>query len=92
MILISFLYKISGYEKDGGTNLVISSIQSDKSIPFRMSVLIFISTIFSHFCGASVGREGAALQVGGSLGYTVGRLFKFSDIAQFECIQFAYFN
>lgn len=78
-ILISFLYKISGYEKDGGTNLVISSIQSDKSIPFRMSVLIFISTIFSHFCGASVGREGAALQVGGSLGYTVGRLFKFSD-------------
>ncbi|MBQ7429918.1 MAG: chloride channel protein [Butyrivibrio sp.] len=78
-ICIAFLYKILGYEKDGGTNLVIASIHSDKSIPFRMSVLIFISTIFSHLCGASVGREGAALQVGGSLGYTVGRLFKFSD-------------
>ena len=78
-IVIAFLYKSLGYENDGGTNLVIASIHSDKSIPFRMSVLIFISTIFSHLCGASVGREGAALQVGGSLGYTVGRLFKFND-------------
>lgn len=78
-ILIALLYKLLGYENDGGTNLVIASIHSDKSIPFRMSVLIFISTIFSHLSGASIGREGAALQVGGSLGYTLGKLFKFND-------------
>lgn len=78
-ILIALLYKVCGYENDGGTNVVIASIHSDERIPLRMSVLIFISTIFSHFCGASVGREGAALQVGGSLGYTVGRLLRFND-------------
>lgn len=78
-ILIALLYKVCGYENDGGTNVVIASIHSDKRIPLRMSVLIFLSTIFSHFCGASVGREGAALQVGGSLGYSIGRLLRFND-------------
>ena len=78
-ILIALLYKVCGYENDGGTNVVIASIHSDERIPLRMSVLIFLSTIFSHLCGASVGREGAALQVGGSLGYSVGRLLRFND-------------
>ena len=78
-ILVALLYKAFGYENDGGTNVVIASIHSDERIPLRMSVLIFISTIFSHLCGASVGREGAALQVGGSLGYSIGRLLRFND-------------
>ena len=78
-VLIRFLYHLARYDNDGGTNLVLSAIQSDDNIPKRMSGLIFISTIFSHFVGASVGREGAALQLGGSIGNSVGKLFRFND-------------
>ncbi|MCR4998917.1 MAG: chloride channel protein [Lachnospiraceae bacterium] len=78
-IWIALLYKVCGYENDGGTNVVIASIHSDEKVPLRMSALIFIATIFSHFCGASVGREGAALQVGGSLGYSIGRFLRFNE-------------
>ena len=62
-----------------GTNLVLSAIQSQDEIPLRMAPLIFVSTIFSHLVGASVGREGAALQMGGSIGNAIGRLFKLDD-------------
>ncbi|MCR5641029.1 MAG: chloride channel protein [Lachnospiraceae bacterium] len=78
-ILIALIYKLCGYENDGGTNVVIASIHSDERVPLRMSGLIFLSTIFSHFCGASVGREGAALQVGGSLGYFIGKCLRFNE-------------
>ncbi len=78
-VIILLLYRFLHYENDGGTNLVISAIQSNAHIPGRMSVLIFISTIISHLAGASVGREGAALQIGGSLGEYIGGLLKLDE-------------
>ena len=78
-VIIRYLYHICKYDNDGGTNLVLSAIQSDDDIPKRMGFLIFISTIVSHFVGASVGREGAALQLGGSIGNNVGKLFRFNE-------------
>ncbi|WP_026834997.1 chloride channel protein [Eubacterium xylanophilum] len=78
-VMIVYLYHLMHDDKDRGTNLVISSIHSDDEIPLRVSLLIFCSTIFSHFVGASVGREGAALQLGGSVGSYLGRLFKFDS-------------
>jgi len=62
-----------------GTNLVLSAIHSNEEIPLRMTPLIFITSIFSHLCGASVGREGAALQMGGSVGNAFGRIFHLED-------------
>ncbi len=44
-----------------------------------MAPLIFISTLLTHLCGGSAGREGAALQLGGSIGNTLGRLFRFDE-------------
>lgn len=76
---IVFLYRRMGFQKAIGTNLVLDAIHSGDVIPLRLSLLIFISTIFSHLSGASVGREGAALQIGGSLGQNVGKLFNFDD-------------
>jgi len=78
-LCIVFLYRISKDEKDTGTNLVLSAIHSDEYIPFRMAPLIFISTTLTHLFGGSAGREGAALQMGGSLGNYLGRLFKLDD-------------
>ena len=61
-LVIVASYKFMHYEKDSGTNLVLSAI-----IPFRMAPLIFISTVITHLLGGSAGREGAALQLGGVL-------------------------
>ncbi len=66
-VIIVFLYHRAGARKPGGTNKVISTLQADGRLPVRMSGLIFVSTILTHLCGGSVGREGAALQLGGSL-------------------------
>ena len=78
-LLIVGLYRLMHYEKDGGTNLVISAIHSGDRIPLRMTPLIFISTVLTHLCGGSAGREGAALQIGGSIGNGLGTLFKFDE-------------
>lgn len=75
-VMIVFLYRFFHDDNDGGTNLVLSAIHSNDNIPFRMSFLIFLSTIFSHLCGASVGREGAALQIGGSIGQGLGKVLR----------------
>ena len=78
-LIIVFLYKISNFENDKGTNLVISTLHAESQIPFRMAPLIFVSTILTHLFGGSAGREGAALQLGGSIGNQLGRWFKLSD-------------
>ena len=67
-LLIVFTYKAFHFENNGGTDSVIESIHSEITIPFRMALLIFSSTIITILCGGSVGREGAALQIGGSIG------------------------
>ena len=73
-LLIVFLYRITGDKHDKGTNMVIASLRSEAQLPVQMAPLIFISTIITHFVGGSAGREGAALQLGGSLGDLFGRL------------------
>ena len=78
-LLIVWAYHILHDEKDTGTNLVLAAIHSGKHIPMKMAPLIFISTITTHLFGGSAGREGAALQLGGSIGNTLGRLFRFDE-------------
>lgn len=73
------LYKLLHDEKDTGTNLVLSAISAGESVPLRMAPLIFATTLLTHLFGGSAGREGAALQLGGSLGNTLGRLFRFDE-------------
>lgn len=72
-LLILLFYHVLHDDQDKGTNLVLTSIQSDEDVPLRMSALVFVSTVLSHLVGASVGREGAALQIGGSVGNFFGR-------------------
>ena len=77
-LAIVFLYKICRYE-DRGTNHVIATLHGDSETPFRMAPLIFISTILTHMFGGSAGREGAALQLGGSIGNQLGRCLRLND-------------
>ena len=78
-LLIVFMYQKAGGGADQGTNLVLSAIHSGKKLPFRMAPLIFVGTILTHMFGGSSGREGAALQIGGSIGNTLGRILKLDD-------------
>ncbi|MCF0233403.1 MAG: chloride channel protein, partial [Thermoguttaceae bacterium] len=39
-----------------------------------LAPLIFLSSVLTQFCGGSAGREGAALQLGGCIGLTAGKL------------------
>ncbi len=77
--LIAFLYHLAKADHSQGTNLVIEAIRSPEPVPLKMAPLIFVSTAVTHLVGGSAGREGAALQIGGSLGYGVGRLFRLDE-------------
>lgn len=78
-LLIVGLYQLFKDENDTGTNLVLSAIHSNEEIPLRMAPLIFLSTLITHLFGGSAGREGAALQIGGSIGGSLGKLFRFNE-------------
>ena len=71
--LIVWLYKTFHEEGNRGTNMVLDSISSDTNITPATGPLIFLSTILTHLTGGSAGREGAALQLGGSIGSLVGK-------------------
>ena len=76
-LLIVFIYQFE--KQGGGTNLVLESVREGKRIPFRMAPMIFISTVLTHLGGGSAGREGAALQLGGSIAVKIGEIFRISE-------------
>jgi H+/Cl- antiporter ClcA len=78
MVIVG-LYQLLLHQKDPGTNLVLSAIHSDDEIPLQMAPLIFISTVITHLVGGSAGREGAALQLGGSIGNAFGHHLGFTS-------------
>lgn len=76
---IVFLYRHCGMKEDRGTNAVINSACSTETVPPQMGFLIFISTFLTHLCGGSAGREGAALQIGGSIAAVFNKIFHFTE-------------
>lgn len=71
-LAIVALYHLAGIQKSRGTNLVFSAIHRQEKIPLVMAPLIFLSTVITHLFGGSAGREGAALQLGGSIAQNLG--------------------
>ncbi|MBB3181194.1 H+/Cl- antiporter ClcA [Variovorax sp. Sphag1AA] len=75
--VVSWLYLKVGQRVEAGNNLLIDEIHDpQKVIPLRMVPLILGSTVLSHLVGASVGREGTAVQMGGALADQVTHAFK----------------
>lgn len=75
-LVIVFLYRVSKNHDDRGTNTIVASIQESSEIPFKMAPLIFVSTVITQLFGGSAGREGAALQLGGSIAKKLGKLIR----------------
>lgn len=76
-LIIVFIYQFE--KKSGGTNLVLESVKNGTRIPFSMAPMIFIATVLTHLGGGSAGREGAALQIGGSIAVKIGEFFKIEE-------------
>lgn len=72
------LYRITKTEGKG-TNDVIASVHFGEQVPGLLVPVIFVSTVITHLCGGSAGREGAALQIGGGIGYQAGRLLRLGE-------------
>ena len=75
--VIVFITRLLKEEKNGGTNTVIDSVAEEKHITERTAPMIFVSTLLSHLSGASVGKEGAALMIGGSMGEIIANFLEF---------------
>lgn len=58
------------------TNRILEAVQTEEKVPFILAPLIFIGAVITHLLGGSAGREGAALQLGGSIGYRIGKTVK----------------
>lgn len=78
-LAIVALYRLCGVKNPKGTNRVLESISSREELPVLMAPLITAATAITHFFGGSAGREGAALQIGGSLGRAFGNLIKLDE-------------
>ncbi len=74
-LLIVFTYDKLKVTKVG-TNQVIKCCTGEENLSPLITPAIFIGSAISHLFGASVGREGAALQLGGGLASFLSRVFK----------------
>ena len=78
-VAIVLLYRICGMEKDRGTNFVLVAVRENQPLRLRTAPLIFAGTVLTHLLGGSSGREGAILQIGGSLSSKIGRWMHLDD-------------
>ncbi|MCJ8212097.1 voltage-gated chloride channel family protein [Mucilaginibacter sp. RS28] len=81
-VSIHFLYKMYGSSAERGNNLIIDEIhEPGAGVPKRMAPLILLTTVITHLFGGSAGREGTAVQIGGSIANFFAGLFRM-DLAQ----------
>lgn len=67
-VLIYLLYQYLGKNADKGNNLIIDEIhEPGGGVPMRMTPLVLLTTLMTHLFGGSAGREGTAVQMGGSM-------------------------
>jgi len=78
-ILIFALYKFMGKNAEAGNNLIMDEIhEPGGGVPARMAPMVLITTVITHLFGGSAGREGTAVQIGGSLAQFVAKKLKLS--------------
>ena len=77
-LAIVWLYRVTNTEGKG-TNAIIESVHFGKEVPILLVPVIFLATVVTHLVGGSAGREGAALQIGGGIGFGAGRLLQMGE-------------
>lgn len=79
---IVWMYHSLHQHNDEGTNEIIEAITDKKEVSIWKAPLVVIATVLTHLFGGSSGREGAALQLGGSIGQNIGKLFHLDESSQ----------
>ena len=75
--LVSYLYMKFGKNSAKGNNLILEQIgEGQETIPLRMAPLVLFGTLVTHLFGGSAGREGTAVQMGGSLAEWFGKMIR----------------
>lgn len=84
-LAVVWLYRRGGIKTAGGTDLIIQAARGEAPVSRLLAPVIFVATLLTHCFGGSAGREGAALQLGGSLAELVRKGVKmgeeFQDLA-----------
>jgi H+/Cl- antiporter ClcA len=76
-IFIYVLYRFVGGNSEAGNNLIMDEIhQPGGGVPARMAPLVLLSTVITHLFGGSAGREGTAVQIGGSMAHFFAKIIK----------------
>lgn len=76
---IGFVYSRYGKDVEDGNNLLLERIhKAEGDVSWRMAPFIALSTIGTHLFGGSAGREGTAVQIGGSLADLLARALRLS--------------
>ena len=73
------VYKVLKLTKNRGTNEIIDAVLDGESLNPKIAPAIFLAANITHLFGGSAGREGAALQLGGSAASMLGNLFKLKN-------------
>ena len=74
-VVVGLLYHCFGKSVEGGNNLIMEQIHApDGGVPARMTPLVVLGTVLTHLFGGSAGREGTAVQMGGSIASTLGKV------------------
>lgn len=80
-LLIHFVYQTVGKSSEKGNNLIMEQIhEAGGGVPKRMAPIILITTVITHLFGGSAGREGTAVQIGGSIASMFGGWFKLKGL------------
>ncbi len=78
-VLTVLLYKLLKLSENRGVNGIIDAISESKAVSPLIAPAIFAASAISHLFGASSGREGAALQLGGSIASFFAKIFRLKD-------------
>ena len=73
------VYSTPKLRRNRGTNEIIEATLEGREVSAYVSPAIFLTTALTHLFGGSAGREGAALQIGGSTATLIARIFRLGD-------------
>ena len=73
------LYRVLRLRDNRGTNEIIDAILNNEPVKPMVAPAIFLTTNITHMLGGSAGREGAALQLGGSVGSWAAKALKLDE-------------
>lgn len=73
------LYRVFKMRNNRGTNEIIDAILNGDPVNPLVAPVIFLATATTHLFGGSAGREGAALQLGGSVGSQLAKLLRLNE-------------